>query len=83
MEHHANLHKSSIRYARISLKVNSTLSQKRKQLVKEVIENNQLISKAAKKLNLKLSTAKLIVKRYREEGSFFESKTEMVKRIEN
>lgn len=46
-----------------------------------VLEKNQLISKAAKKLNLKLSTAKLIIKRYKEDGTFFESKTEMAKRL--
>ena len=40
------------------------------------------IAKAARMLGLKPSTAKLIVKRYREEGSFFESKTAKEKRLD-
>jgi len=43
-------------------------------LVKEVIQNNSIISEAARKCGLKLSTAKLIFKRYKEEGTFFESR---------
>lgn len=41
------------------------------------------MSKTAKKLSLRLSTAKLIVKRYKEEGTFFESKVERSKRLES
>jgi transposase len=43
---------------------------------------NTSISKAARILGLKSSTAKLIVKRYKDEGTFFESKTSREKRIE-
>jgi transposase len=39
------------------------------------------ISKAARILGLKASTAKLIVKRYREEGTFFESKNSRARRL--
>lgn len=41
------------------------------------------MSKTAKKLSLRLSTAKLIVKRYKDEGTFFESKVERAKRLES
>jgi len=44
------------------------------ELVREVIENNSIISEAARKYGLKLSTAKLILKRFKEEGTFFESR---------
>lgn len=47
------------------------------------MEKNQLVSKAAKKLGLRLSTAKLIIKRYKDEGTFFESKVQAAKREEN
>ena len=44
---------------------------KRRQKLIELVENkNWLIRKAGEKLGIKLSTAKLIVKRYRETGTF-------------
>jgi hypothetical protein len=39
-----------------------------------VEKQREFISKAAKKLNIKLSTAKLIIKRFRINGTFFEKK---------
>lgn len=41
------------------------------------------ISSASKRLGLKLSTAKLIVKRYKDEGTFFEAKRSKDKRVHN
>jgi transposase len=46
-----------------------------------VVQDGLLISKSGKRLGIKLSTAKLIVKRYRETGTFFESKEERVRRL--
>lgn len=40
-----------------------------------------LVSKTAKKLHIKPSTAKLIIKRFKDKGTFFESKAEMAKRL--
>jgi transposase len=39
-----------------------------------VVDEERSISKSAKKLGIKLSTAKLIIKKYKESGSFFEKK---------
>jgi transposase len=36
-----------------------------------VIEDGTIISEAARRLGVKLSTAKLILKRFKEEGTFF------------
>jgi transposase len=44
--------------------------------VHDVLEDDRSLSKTANKLGIKLSTAKAIVKRYKEEGSFFETKRE-------
>jgi len=54
------------------------LYQKRKRLVAFVVEEGYLISKAAHKLNIKLSTAKLIVNRFRRDGTYFQSKKEKI-----
>lgn len=51
------------------------------ELVREVIENNSNISEAARKYRLKISTAKLILKRYKEEGTFFESRKNRRERV--
>ena len=53
---------------------NSLSIQRRMQLVELVVKSNKSISKAAKMLSIKLSTAKLIVKRWRDDGTFFQSK---------
>lgn len=56
------------------------LTQKRKKLIFFVIEKSYSIGKAAARLKLKLSTAKMIVKRYKDEGTFFEPKLFELKR---
>jgi transposase len=43
---------------------------KRLNFVKEVAENGLSITKSAQKFNIKLSTAKLIFKKYKETGEF-------------
>ena len=52
------------RYARIYV-------NRREQLIKMVVEDDKHINKAAKKLGIKYSTAKLIIKKYKETGTFF------------
>lgn len=47
-----------------------------------VFVGHMTISRAAQKLNIKNSTAKLIIKKYRETGSFFESMSSRKKRLE-
>lgn len=43
-------------------------------LTSMVIDEGHSIARAAKKLNLKSSTAKLIMKRYRETGTFYQKR---------
>jgi len=50
-------------------------------LVDMVINKQIPVSKASKKLEIKLSTAKLILKKFKEESSFFESRAQKKKRI--
>lgn len=64
----------SRRNARISLTVRTIVTQKRKKLIYFVTEKSYSIGKASSRLKIKLSTAKMIVKRYKEEGTFFEPK---------
>jgi transposase len=61
-------------YARISTKVINNLFQRRQSLVDLVIEKGYSIGRAAVRLKIKLSTAKMIVKKYKEHGRFFEKK---------
>ena len=44
--------------------------KKRQKLVEMVFENKLSISEAGRRLGVKISTAKLIIKRYRETGTF-------------
>jgi transposase len=60
------------RNARISLSVRVYLWQKRKKLIFFVMEKSYSIGKASSRLKIKLSTAKMIVKRYNTHGTFFE-----------
>lgn len=53
---------------------NLDVIQLRKRLVQEVIEEERSLSKTAQKLGIKLSTAKVIIKRFKEEGTFFQKK---------
>ena len=59
-----------IRYAKIALEVYLCLTQKRQKLVKMVLEDGWTINKARKKLGIKPSTAKLIIKKYKTTGTF-------------
>ena len=52
------------RYARIYV-------NRREQLIKMVVDDDKHINKAAKKLGIKYSTAKLIIKKYKETGTLF------------
>jgi hypothetical protein len=45
------------------------------------LEDSWSIAKSAKKVGIRLSTAKLIIKKYKEEATFFESRREKSKRI--
>ena len=62
----------AMKYSKIDKDVLLHLSQIRQSLVDRVLRQLQSIAKSAKELGIKPSTAKLIVKRYREEGTFFE-----------
>jgi transposase len=55
--------------------------QTRQRLVDLVISMGFSIGRAARKLKVKLSTAKMIVKRYRVRGDFFESKRLRAERL--
>ena len=48
--------------------------KRRQQLVELVIDKNYSIGRASHRLKLKLSTAKMIIKKYRDHGTFFEKK---------
>lgn len=52
-------------------------------MVDRVVVQLQSIAKSARELGIKPSTAKLIVKRYKEEGTFFERGEERRKNGEN
>jgi hypothetical protein len=52
----------------------SLIIQRRESLVQTVIEKGLPLSKAARRFNIKLSTAKLILKRFKETGRFFPKK---------
>jgi len=47
------------------------------------LTKKQPIAKAARRLGIKLSTAKLIVKKFKEEGTYFEKKEDKIIRLEN
>jgi transposase len=47
-----------------------------------VVEDDRSLSKTAKKLGIKVSTAKAIVKRYKEHGTFFEIKKDREARMQ-
>jgi len=60
-----------VRYAKISLKVLNRIIKRRQQLVELVFEKSLSISKASKRLRIKNSTARLIIKRFEEDGTYF------------
>lgn len=49
--------------------------QQRRRLIEDVEKNGVSIVQTAKNLSIKLSTAKLILRRFRESGTFFNKKT--------
>jgi hypothetical protein len=51
-------------------------------LVDLVLKKSYSIATSARRLGIKLSTAKLIVKKYREEGCFFEKREDRKARLE-
>ena len=48
--------------------------KKRQKLVNLVLSQQSSIAKAARKLMIKVSTAKLIIRRFKQTGTFFEKK---------
>lgn len=71
----------SRRNARISLSVLTLLVQKRKKLIFFVTEKSYSIGKASSRVKIKLSTAKMIVKRYNTHGTFFEPRPRTPRRL--
>jgi transposase len=59
------------------------LRKKRQKLVKLVLDCGHSIGQASKKLKIKLSTAKMIVKRFRTDGTFFETRKQKLERLHN
>lgn len=59
------------KYSKISLKVRLCSIQKRQLLIDLVIGKGDSLTKTSKKLNIKLSTAKLILRKYRKTGVLF------------
>lgn len=68
-------------YAKISFAVTFALCQKRQQLVDMVVHEERSISKIARRLGIKLSTAKLIIRNYKTDGRLFESKADRAVRL--
>jgi len=75
MEHQITHHSKPKFYAKIDL-------DKRIKLTHYVIEREMSIAKAARKLNIKLSTAKLIIRKYKLEGTYFEKIDQRRARLE-
>lgn len=53
------------KYSIITFEVSIFVIQNRKQLIEDVVENKQPIKKTALKMNIKLSTAKSIIRKFR------------------
>lgn len=62
--------KNSKRNAKISLKVKFRLFQRRQRLIALVMEKGFSIGKASGRVGIKLSTAKLIVLRFKRTGTY-------------
>lgn len=62
---------------------NNSLLKKRRDLTTLVLEHSLSIHKAAKKTGIKLSTAKLIIKKFKRDGTYFETKEDKKRREEN
>jgi transposase len=76
-------HQNRAKYAKISLEVFAYFIQKRVRLTSLVFKNSLSISKAAKMLGIRPSTAKLIIKKYKQDGTYFQSKKDKQKSLEN
>ena len=61
----------------------SMLRKKRQKLVNLVLSCGHSIGQASKRLKIKLSTAKMIVKRFRTDGTFFETQKQKLERLQN
>ena len=61
-------------------KYNKISFEDRKKLIDLVQNQNETCSRAAKILNISLSTAKMIVKKYQTKGEIFEKKEDRTKR---
>jgi transposase len=83
MKNNPRIISKSRRNAKISLSVPHPFMQKRKKLIFFVIKKSYSIGKAASRLKVKLSTAKMIVKRYKIDGTFFEPKFEQTRRLKS
>jgi len=66
--------KSQVRkYDRVTLDVLSFIIQNRKLLVELVVQNERSLTKTAKKIGIKLSTAKLILRRFKKTGTYYQT----------
>jgi len=66
--------KSQVRkYDRVTLDVLSFIIQNRKLLVELVVQNERSLTKTAKKIGIKLSTAKLILRRFKQTGTYYQT----------
>ena len=58
------------KYSRISLKVGVVLSQKRQLLVSLVVNEGFTIARAARRVTIRASTARMIINKYKETGTY-------------
>ena len=64
------------RYSKISYEVTENPIKKRLELIRLVNDEKKMIYKAAKKVRIKLATAKVILTNYRKTGRIFHRKEE-------
>ena len=69
-------------YDDISFNVIDVLTQDRKKLIKLIHENQWPIKAAAKKIGIKLCTAKYILYQYRNHGRIYQKKSEKLSRLQ-
>lgn len=78
-----SLRRDSRKNARISVKVLFSVMQRREILIDLVEVKEMTVSKAARKINIKRSTARMIIKKYRETGKVFRKKMNSKESQEN
>lgn len=71
MLNHRNDESPHKKYSKISLKVLLPFMQKRQILIDLIVGKGESLTKTSKKLSIKLSTAKLILRKYRKTGELF------------